>query len=40
MSFAARRGRICMRIILGDLISPAGTAMVHDRFSARSGVDR
>jgi hypothetical protein len=40
MSFGTRRGRICMRIIPGELISPVSTAIVPARFSARRRVDR
>jgi hypothetical protein len=40
MIFAGRRGRIGMRIILGDLISPADTAIVLDPSAPRRGVDR
>jgi hypothetical protein len=40
MSFAARRGRIGMRILLGEFISPVSTAIVHARFSARRWVDQ
>jgi hypothetical protein len=40
MSFVAALGRICMHIILGDLISPAGAAIALDPSTAGRGVDR
>jgi hypothetical protein len=40
MSLAAPRGRICMRITVYDLISPADTAIVLDPRSAGGEIAR